>query len=115
MAPYRRKLKTSYFAKPGIQENPDALSIALYAPRWWGKGRRFKLLAPTPDMLKQGYTKEEYFNLLDERINNPAEIYEQINDKIICCWEKDGSKCHRRYAAEWFEAKLPGIEIPEVE
>jgi len=77
-------MKTSYFAKPGIQENPDAISIALYAPKWWGKGRRFSLLAPTSEMLKQGYTKDEYFNLLDERIKNPAEIYDQLKDNILC-------------------------------
>jgi len=65
-------------------------------------------------MLKQGYTKDEYLNLLDERIDNPPEIYEQLKDNILCCWEKDGSKCHRRYAAEWFESKLSGIEIPEL-
>lgn len=107
-------MQTSYFAKPGIQENPEAQSIALYAPRWWGKGRRFSLLAPTKEMLDQEYTKEEYFQLLDERIGNPAEIYEQLKDKILCCWEKTGKPCHRRYAAEWFELKLPGVNIPEL-
>ena len=108
-------MQTSYFAKPGIHENPDAISIALYAPKWWEKHRKFSLLAPTNEMLKRGYTKQEYFDLLNERIDNPAEIYEQLKDKILCCWEKTGKPCHRRYVAEWFEAKLPGVKIPELE
>jgi hypothetical protein len=74
-----------------------------------GKGRRFSLLAPTKDMHKQGYTKDEYFNLLDQRIDNPAEIYEQIEDKIICYWEKDGNKCHRRYVPD---LRFQGEQIP---
>lgn len=108
-------MKTSYFAKPGIRENPDAVSIALYAPKWWGKDRRFPLLAPTREMLRQGYSQEDYFRLLDERIRNPHEIFKQLKDKILCCYEKTGKPCHRRYAAQWFESRLPGVEIPEME
>lgn len=73
-------MKTSYFAKPGIQENPDALSIALYPPRWWGKERRYPALAPTGEMLKQAketgviYSKQEYFDLLNSRGLDPAAV-----------------------------------------
>ena len=108
-------MKTSYFSKPGIRENPDAVSIALYAPKWWGKARRFPLLAPTAEMLRQGYSQDDYFRLLDERIKNPHEIYEQLKDNILCCYEKTGKPCHRRYAAIWFEFILPGVKIPEIE
>lgn len=114
-------MRTSYFAKSGIQENPNALSIALYAPRWWGKGRRYPALAPTEKMLKQAkesgtiYSKQEYFDLLKFRGLDPAILYAELKDNILCCWEKTGKPCHRRYAAEWFEANLPGVEIPEFE
>lgn len=114
-------MQTSYFAKPGIQENPDALSIALYPPRWWGKGRRYPALAPTWEMLKQGqetgviYSKQEYVDLLNSRGLDPAAVYAELKDKILCCWEKTGKPCHRRYVAEWFEENLPGVEVPELE
>ena len=55
------------------------------------------------------------FKLLDERIENPHDIYEQLRDQILYCYEKTGKRCHRRYAAEWVELRLPGVKITEIE
>ncbi len=106
---------TSYFAKPGVRQNPDAVSIALYTPRWWGKGRRFPALAPTRDMLKAGYDYEQYLALLGARGLDPDEIYAQLTGKIICCWEKSGKPCHRYMVAHWLASALGLDPIQELE
>ena len=110
-------MQTSYFAKPGIRKNPAAVSIALWTPRWWGKGRRYPSLAPTKDMLQAGYEYEEYATLLKSRDLDPAVIYEELKDNILCCFCKTGSPCHRFFATYWIETALgfPEGFIKEVE
>ena len=108
-------MKTSYFAKPGIKETPAAVSIALYPPRWWGKGRRAPELAPTKAMLNAGYDYDEYLALLESRGLDPAEVYHQLKDKIICCWEKSGEPCHRYMVAHWLESSLGLDAVQELE
>jgi hypothetical protein len=99
-------MQTSYFAKPGIKENPAAVSIALYPPRWWGPGRRYKDLAPTREMLKNGYVYEDYLYLLESRGLTPEKIWRDLKDKIICCWEKDKWQCHRSFVAFYLRSEL---------
>ncbi|MFA7177609.1 MAG: DUF488 family protein [Smithellaceae bacterium] len=112
-------MKTSYFGNPKTKNNPNAVSIARWPPRWWGKRARFISLAPPGDLVKRFKTGSvswpdycaEYQSVLDK--NDPAEIYELLKGKILLCYEKPGENCHRRLVADWLEKTLK-IKIPEL-
>lgn len=112
-------MKTSYFGNKAMTKDPQAVSIARYAPRWWGQGRRCIALAPSADLLKRSkaglpwpeFVKEYQRDVLDKL--NPAKVYADLKDSIICCWEKPGEDCHRRLVAEWLEKALD-IKVPEL-
>jgi len=115
-------MKTSYFQKPGMKTNPDAISIARWTPRWWGAGRRFIDLAPSVSLLndyKSGQVRwwkyiQRYQSETLDRLD-PATVYAALKGKVVVCWcgPDDAARCHRRLIAEWIEKSL-GIEIPEV-
>ena len=97
----------------------NAVSIAAYAPNWYG-GREYKKLAPKYELLKKykedgdkkHYTEKYLKEVLDAL--DPTEIYEELGeDAVLLCWEKPGEFCHRRIIAAWFKMKL-GIEVEEI-
>ena len=89
-------------------------------PRLVKKERELRL-APTRKMLAmsqagdQDYYDARYIKIL-ERLD-PEEVFETLTlagtrQVAILCWCARRETCHRRYAAEWFEAYL-GIVVPE--
>jgi uncharacterized protein YeaO (DUF488 family) len=114
-------MRTSYFQHPDITKNPHAISVARYAPRWWGIGRRYISLAPSTGLLRDwkkgsirtwnGYVLR-YKNEVLQPLN-AEKIYHDLHDKILCCWCVDQYICHRRLIADWLKEKL-GIDIPEL-
>ena len=111
-------MKTSYFANPIIRNNPAAVSIARFSPRWWGPGRRYIILAPSAELLKRskmGLTVEQYdleYNAYLEKLD-PLRIWNDLQDSILCCYERPGEHCHRRLVAAWLENVL-NVSIPEL-
>ena len=106
-------MKTSYFALQDKLNNLDncvAISIGLRGYR--GKIRQAKELCPIWNMLKHGYNYKEYIQLLEDRHLNPSNIYNKYKNEILVCWEKDYTKCHRRFIARWIKENL-NIKIPE--
>jgi hypothetical protein len=112
-------MNTSYFAKPGIADDPRSVSIARFPPRWWGSRRRYIALSPSIDLFhrsKNGLSTEAFevefrksLSLLD-----PAKVYADIGaDSILLCFEKLGDSCHRRIVAAWLEQSLD-ISVPEL-
>lgn len=104
---------TSYFSK--ISRNPEIIkksfSIALKSPF---PIKNIPELAPTFLMLKKGYNKQDYKDLiLNIRKINLKEIYEKYKNNILLCWEKDNSNCHRKYLSEILEEEL-NIEVKEL-
>lgn len=116
------QMKTSYFSKPGIKTDIDAVSIARFTPKWWGVGRRYLPLAPSNALL-QAYKADkinwiEYVDRYESEtleVLDPEMMYETFQNKILCCWcgPKDFKRCHRRLVAGWIERSL-GIEVPEL-
>ncbi len=112
-------MKTSYFGNKAVANNLNAISIARYAPRWWGQGRRYIALAPSSDLLNRSkaglpwleYVKEYQRDVLGNL--DPVKVHADLSDSILCCWEKPGEDCHRRLVAEWIE-KHTGIKVPEM-
>ena len=111
-------MKTSYFANPIVRNYPAAVSIARFSPRWWGPGRRYILLAPSADLLnrsKRGLPIEEYnleYNAYLATLD-PLRIWNDLQDSILCCYERPGEHCHRRLVAAWLENVL-NVSIPEL-
>jgi len=109
-------MKTSYFSSKLWQwHGKNAVAISQGIPEWY-KGRVYKDLAPSWNLVKikdaEEYTrryKEEVLNRLD-----PKKVYKDLgDDAILLCWEKPGEFCHRRLVAEWLEETL-GIKVPEL-
>jgi uncharacterized protein (DUF488 family) len=94
------------------------VSIAGKAPNWY-KGKEYKKLAPKYWFFKkfkedgdETFYKEQYQKEVLDTLN-PKEIYENLKDSTLICWETKGKFCHRRLVAEWLENKL-NINIPEL-
>jgi len=112
-------METSYFANKTVVENPQAVSIAHWPPRWWGSRRRYIALAPSADLLKRAkagmpwpeYVAEYKRDVLAKL--DPAKVYADLSDSILLCWERPGEDCHRRLVAEWIESSL-GVKVPEM-
>ncbi|MBN2570306.1 MAG: DUF488 family protein [Deltaproteobacteria bacterium] len=113
-------MKTSYFGNKKAIENPDAVSIARWPPRWWGSRRRYIALAPSIKLLNSSkaglpwpeYVKEYQQNVLAKL--DPAKVFLELGaNSVLLCWERPGEDCHRRLVAEWLETLLK-IKVPEL-
>jgi hypothetical protein len=111
-------MKTSFFYHPAVKSNPAAVSIARFTPRWWGPGRRYIVLAPSPDLLhrsRMGLPIEAYNREFNAYLCSlePQRIWQDLQDKILICYERPGEHCHRRLVAAWLE-KVLNVTIPEL-
>ena len=57
------------------------------------------------------YINEFYYQVLKKL--NPEEIYKDLDNSILLCYEDNTEFCHRHLVAAWFELFL-GVEIKEV-
>lgn len=57
------------------------------------------------------YMKEFYEQVLKPL--NPKQIYEQLDNSILLCYEEHNEFCHRHIVAAWFELTL-GVDVKEV-
>lgn len=57
------------------------------------------------------YIREFYKQVLSKLDVN--KVYEELDNKILLCYEDSDKFCHRQIVAAWFELFL-GIEVPEV-
>jgi len=107
-------MKTSYFAK---YRGDKGVSIAAKAPPGF-KGETYPALYPKWSFLgrykedgdEDKYTKAYYDEVLSKL--DPEKVYADLKGKVLLCWERSGSFCHRRIVAEWLERELE-VEIPE--
>lgn len=58
------------------------------------------------------YYIKAYYNQVLKKLN-PQEIYQQLDNSILLCYEKNNEFCHRHIVAAWLELSL-NIPIPEV-
>jgi hypothetical protein len=106
---------------------PGCIAISRGIPRNIPAGFRiYRALAPGAWFSQEPYCSDEALyrqRYFDEilKLLNAARVYEQLRTlagdhaPVLLCWEhldKEGQWCHRRMAAEWFEAEL-GISVPE--
>lgn len=108
-------VRTSYFAR---YKGPDGINIAM-KPVPGFKGPSYPALYPKWSFLSQykkdndkhAYTKAYYEQVLSHL--DPQEVYNDLKDKTLLCWEKAGLFCHRRIIADWLKHEL-GVTVLEV-
>jgi hypothetical protein len=108
----RPTIFTSNFAADG--KNPQAVSIARYAPRGFA-GRRYLPLAPTTLMLKindREQFSQAYLHKLS-KIDANQVVADLGDGAVMLCYEDFNVYCHRRMVAEWIEEKL-GVVVLEI-
>ena len=93
---------------------PNAVAICRGIPQTWGERPIYQALAPTWAMLKMSMA--DYIPLFDEILGRttPQKVIEDMNGKIMLCWCRSNTNCHRRMVATWI-AKHTGIGVMEYE
>ena len=109
----RRMIQTSYYQKAGSL--PNAVGISQGVPKWY-TGALYKKLAPPWEIVK--IENEATFRRLYQEMVlsnlNPVHVADDLEGKVLLCWELPGQFCHRRLVAEWLEKNLL-IEVPELD
>lgn len=98
-------IHTSYYQKSG--NNLDSISISNSTPPNF-KGTKCKVLIPNWDIVsaykKKLITKEQYTEIYLECLNllDVHKLYNELDNKILLCWEKPTDFCHRHIVSKWF-------------
>jgi hypothetical protein len=93
-------IRTSSFKVSGKEQN--AVSIAVSAPRGW-KGEKYPDLAPPRRIIRMvnsvEYTKIYTAEVLEHL--DPQSVGDDLDGRILLCWEPAGEFCHRQLVARW--------------
>lgn len=100
---------TGYYAqaKKYKEKNLTLVNIALVKPEWFKEFiENYPDLYPTREMLNDfNYSgdKDRYIQSYSEILNNlnPEKVYNDLNNKIILCYEKSTDFCHRHLVSIW--------------
>jgi len=114
-------MKTSYFANRRTASDPNAVAISRGVPRWF-RGRIYDPLRPSWMLVEavksRAITHDEYERRYRADVLaglDPVVVRRELGDgAIILCWERSGTRCHRRIVARWLEERL-GIKVAEME
>lgn len=101
----------SYFARAG--NNPNAVSIARYSPKFF-KGPVDVRLAPPSDIIKledEQEFRQQYQRRVLDRID-VHQIAQTYDGKIFLCYESSEKFCHRKCVMEWLQEA--GYEVQEI-
>ena len=105
-------IQTSYYQK--ARSLPNAVGISQGVPKWY-TGALYKKLAPPWEIVKienEATFRRLYHEMVLSRLN-PVHVADELEGKVLLCWELPGQFCHRRLVAEWLEKNLL-IEVPEL-
>lgn len=108
-------MNTSYFAH---YRGPDGVAITAYKPKFFN-GPTYPSLAPSKSLLaryKAGLTDEtEYETEFRAHLAtlDPQKVWDDLQGKVLLCYERPGDFCHRHIVAAWIKETL-GFEVPEV-
>ena len=106
-------IQTSYYQKSGSL--PNAVGISQGVPKWY-TGALYKKLAPPWEIVKienEATFRRLYYEMVLSHLN-PVHVADELEGKVLLCWELPGQFCHRRLVAEWLEKNLL-IEVPELD
>jgi uncharacterized protein (DUF488 family) len=65
-----------------------------------------------PEEENNKYYIQEYWNLVLSKLN-PEKVYQDLNNCVLLCYEKNMEFCHRHLVAAWLELFLD-IKVPEI-
>lgn len=109
---------TSYFAKHrAFPTDMEPVCIARWAPR----GTHYPVLmhlAPSGELLKAykagEVSKEQYTETFNEQLSrlDAQQVGEELEGKILLCYEKAGDFCHRHLVADWLRQN--GFSVSEL-
>lgn len=82
--------------------------------------KAYKKLVPTWDIINLykdngdivGYIEAYYDKILNKL--NPKEIYEELKDAVIVCYEKSNEFCHRHIVSYWIKRNVVDAEVNEL-
>jgi hypothetical protein len=106
-------IQTSYYQKAGSL--PNAVGISQGVPKWY-TGALYKKLAPPWEIVKienEATFRRLYHEMVLSKLN-PVHVADDLEGKVLLCWELPGQFCHRRLVAEWLEKNLL-IEVQELD
>jgi hypothetical protein len=101
-------IQTSYYQKSGSL-------ISQGVPKWY-TGELYKMLAPPWEIVKienEATFRRLYHEVVLSKLN-PVHVADDLEGKVLLCWELPGQFCHSRLVAEWLEKNLL-IEVPELD
>lgn len=110
---------TSYFAAQKNKAN--TVAICKGVPKWF-TGEVYMDLAPSWDILMEYKNSEQSLDDKERYIKryrseilyllSPQKVYDDLNGKILLCYEKKGDFCHRHLVAKWLFDY--GFEVEEI-
>lgn len=113
-------MNTASFNNARKLDKVRLVSIAQSSPRWYD-GEEYRALAPSWKLInlaKQGDNRyKKYTELYHKQVLfklNPYEVYTQLKDAVLLCWEPADEFCHRHLVANWLMHEIDNIEILEV-
>ncbi len=101
---------TSNFQTAG--KHPDAMGISLGLPDWY-TGPVFKHLAPPKELISMSDPERFtplYHALVLAKLD-PLKVVRHLNGKILLCWERQGTFCHRMVVARWLIEKTGAVVL----
>ena len=116
-------MKTSSFFSEKINNEMNLVSIAGLAPKEileiYPNMKSYDSLKPPQNLVldyKSGkITEKEYTRIYKEQLNNldPFQVYNDLKDSILLCWEPPGRFCHRHLVSKWISTNVlvPVIEL----
>ena len=108
-------IQTSNFAKSGTR--PNAVSIATGSPDWF-KGETKECLFPGWKLVKGHKSKQisdsQYVTEYVKQLNciDVHAIAKELDGKILLCWCKSDTFCHRHIVRKWLQHH--GYECEEI-
>lgn len=64
-----------------------------------------------PEEENNKYYIREYYKQVLSKLD-PNQVYKELDNSILLCYEKNEEFCHRHIVSAWFEILL-GTEVPE--
>lgn len=111
---------TSYFAFTKNIPIRHLVAISGGAPDGFSGGK-YRTLAPKRDWWQQWHDEklsnewyiQKYYETVLSKLN-PADVLRDLDNKIILCWEKPGTFCHRHLISDWLNKNSDAIVAREL-
>lgn len=77
---------------------------------WWSEWNKIKDQMDAMESVR--FYVNMYYNTVLSKLD-PQEVYDELDGRILLCYEEPELFCHRHIVASWLEKTL-GVRVPEV-